>query len=332
MTARLGIDLGGTKISGIVLPGVAAAGRSDGPLEKLRVPTPRHDYPATLTAITGLVAELERRAGIAPGTASVGIGTPGNLRAARGPAQMKNCNSTWLNDRPLLADLEAALGPRVRIANDADCFALSEAADGAAADAASVFGIILGTGVGGGLVVRGELLQGGNGLCGEWGHMPLPYLRQWPFTVNPGPADVERIQLESALPDRRCYCGRLNCVETYLSGPGLQATHAALWNEALPSEAIVRGDGAQAAGTLDLYRHMLARSLAQVVNVVDPAVLVLGGGVSNAAGMAGALEVLIPLYAFSSPGAAGDVKVTVRSARWGDDSGVRGAARLWQAS
>jgi fructokinase len=326
---RIGVDLGGTKISGVVL--AEADGAGDTVAARRRVPSPRDDYPRTIAAVAALVAELERAAGLAPGAAPVGVGTPGSLYHASGTARMKNCNSTWLNDRPLLDDLEAALGPRVRIANDADCFALSEAADGAAAGAGSVFGVILGTGVGGGLIVRGRLMAGRNGLAGEWGHVPLAYLRAWPFAGDAGTADLERIQLESTLPDRRCYCGRLNCVETFLSGPGLEKTHAALWGHDLPAEAIGRGTGAEAVATRALYRHMLARSLAQIVNVLDPDVLVLGGGVSNSPGLADALETLIPVYAFSSRGAADDVRVTVRTARWGDDSGVLGAARLWEA-
>jgi fructokinase len=325
VTVRIGIDLGGTKISGIVLPPPAEAVE----VARRRVPSPRHDYPATLAAIVALVAELEQAAGLEPGSAAIGIGTPGSLRQEPGRAVMRNCNSTWLNGRPLLADLEARLGARVRIANDADCFALSEAADGAAAGAAAVFGVILGTGVGGGLVVGGALLQGPNGLAGEWGHTPLAYLRQWPFVAGPEPASGARLRLESALRDRGCYCGRLNCVETFLSGPGLEATHAELWGEAATAEVIARGGDSRSAATFDLYRHMLARSLAQVVNVLDPAVIVLGGGLSNASGLATDLETLIPRYAFSSTGITGDIGVMVRSARWGDDSGVRGAARLW---
>jgi fructokinase len=325
VTVRIGIDLGGTKVAGVALTPEQPEG-----VAKQRVPSPRNDYAATVAAIADLVARLERAAGAAPGSALVGVGTPGSLQPASG--RMKNCNSTWLNGRPLLADLEAALGPRVRIANDADCFALSEAADGAAAASASVFGVILGTGVGGGLVLGGQLVQGGNGLTGEWGHMPLPYLRQWPFGAAPGTAEAERTNLEARLQDRRCYCGRLNCVEAFLSGPGLEATHAELWAERLPAPAIARGEGPQAPNTFGLYQHMLARSLAQVVNLIDPAVIVLGGGLSNASGLGPSLEALIPGYAFASSGASGDVHVSVRPARWGDDSGVRGAARLWAES
>jgi fructokinase len=325
VTARIGIDLGGTKIAGIVFTPQHPEG-----FGKQRVPSPRHDYPATVAAVVDLVTRLEQLAGANPGSARVGIGTPGSLQPAVG--RMKNCNSTWLNGQPLLADLEAALGPRVRIANDADCFALSEAIDGAATGAASAFGVILGTGVGGGLVLRGQLVQGDNGLTGEWGHVPLPYLRQRAFSAEPARADAERGLLESRLADRQCYCGRLNCIETFLCGPGLEATHAELWSARAAASAIARGDDPHAAQTFDLYRHMLARSLAQVVNLLDPAVIVLGGGLSNVEGLDVAQEALIPAYAFASPGASGEVRVAVRRARWGDDSGVRGAARLWQES
>jgi fructokinase len=248
---------------------------------------------------------------------------------------MKNCNSTWLNGQPLLTDLAQRLGPRVRLANDADCFALSEAQDGAGVGAGLVFGVILGTGVGGGLVFRGDLHAGPNGLAGEWGHTPLPYFRQ-PVAVR-APVGAGLFQLESGLPDRACYCGRYNCIETFLSGPGLAATHAALWNERCEAPAIaVRADHA-ALQTLALYREMLARSLAQLVNVLDPDVIVLGGGLSRIAGLDAAVADRVPAYLFSSASTsasdsaafsrAGTVRIS--SARWGDDSGVRGAARLW---
>jgi fructokinase len=325
MTARIGIDLGGTKVSGVVL------GDADRVLAALRTPTPRDDYGATVATIASLVARLESDAGLRPGIASVGIGTPGAWHPRL--ARMKNCNSTWLNDRPLLPDLQQALGPRVRLANDADCLALSEAVDGAAHGADPVFGVILGTGVGGALVAGGRLVQGPNALTGEWGHTPLPYLRGLAFPRNFDPAEQARFQLESGLDDRPCYCGRWNCVETFLSGPGLEATHAALWQSPRSSDAIASAHDLEAAATFDLYRHMLARSLAQVVNVIDPAAIVLGGGLSNVDGLAAALQALIPRYAFSSvAGDVADVQVTVHRARWGDDSGVRGAARLWPAA
>ena len=322
MSARIGIDLGGTKISGVVLGG-------DGETRvHLRRPSPRDDYHGTLRALADLVAELEADAGLPPGQATVGVGTPGAWHPRL--ERMKNCNSTWLNDRPLLTDLRQRLGERVRIANDADCLALSEAADGAGGGAGTVFGVILGTGVGGAVVVNGTLVHGPNGLTGEWGHTPLPYFRRDVFRRGWQAAEQRLFQLESGLEDRACYCGRLCCVETFLSGPGLAKTHSELWGEAAAAETIAHGNDAEAVLTMELYQHMLARSLAQVVNLLDPDVIVLGGGVSNVAGLHRALEGLIPEYAFSSMGGNDDVRVTVRQARWGDDSGVRGAARLWQ--
>ena len=342
MTHRIGIDLGGTKMSGVVLDGERRE------VARQRAPTPRDDYPGTLSAIAALVADLESAAGVPAASATVGVGTPGTWQPRL--ERMKNCNSTWLNDRPLLHDLESRLGPRVLIANDADCLGLSEAADGAGADAKSVFAVILGTGVGGAVVVRGNLVQGPNGLAGEWGHIPLPYFRQRIFDAAGGAADVGiasegsrsgdrshtdrssagegRFKLESRLEDRRCYCGRLNCIETFLSGPGLAATHAELWGETKSADAVAAGDDERSRRTLELYQHMLARSLAQVVNLIDPGVIVLGGGVSNVTRLYPVQESLIPVYAFSS--VADDVRVTVRPALWGDDSGVRGAARLWE--
>lgn len=325
MTTRIGIDLGGTKISGVVLD---EAGRE---LTRSRVQSPRNDYRGTLTAVARLVAELESAAGLKAGAATVGIGTPGTWQARLG--RMKNCNSTWLNDQPLLPDLEALLGARVRVANDADCLALSEALDGAGAGAETVFGVILGTGVGGALVVAERLLQGPNGLSGEWGHLPLPYYRQHVFAGDSA-AEAGRFQLELRLQDRPCYCGRLNCIEAFLSGPGLVATHTELWDHPATAEQIAAGDDEQRDATWQVYQHMLARSLAQVVNLFDPGVIVLGGGVSNAERLYPALESMIPAFAFTSvrdtDGApVEDVKVSVRAARWGDDSGVRGAARLW---
>ncbi|MCX8017078.1 MAG: ROK family protein, partial [Rhodocyclaceae bacterium] len=229
---RLGIDLGGTKTEIIALDETGA--------ERLRerVPTPRGDYAATLATIVALVRRAEAKVG-AGGTATVGIGIPGAESPVTG--LVKNANSTWLNGRPLRADLEAALGRPVRIMNDANCFALSEATDGAAAGAAVVFGVILGTGVGGGLVVAGRTLIGPNAIAGEWGHNPLP----------------------GAEEGRPCWCGRTDCIETYLCGPALAAAGGA-------------GDEAAMAR----YEARLARALAGVINLIDPDVIVLGGGVS----------------------------------------------------
>src|SRR4030095_6161439 len=193
---------------------------------------------------------------------AVGIATPGAVEATTGA--MKNCNSTWLTGRTLLRDLIEKLGPRVRIANDADCFALSEATDGAGAGAPVVLGVILGTGVGGGIVVDGRLLTGPNRIAGEWGHTPLPYLR----------ADAQ--SLEKSLPDRHCYCGRANCVETFLSGPGLAATYQTLWHMEAKPETIAASADVRATQTVDVYLLQLARALAQIINILDPDVIAIG--------------------------------------------------------
>jgi fructokinase len=261
---RIGIDLGGTKIEALALDG---AGRE---VFRKRIATPRGDYDATIAAIVTLVAEA--------GPGSVGIGIPGALSQATG--LVKNANSTWLIGRPLKQDLERALGREVRLDNDANCFALSEALDGAGRGARVVFGVILGTGVGGGIVVDGKVLQGINSIAGEWGHNPLP---------------------SPEGPPRPCYCGRSGCIETYLSGPARE-------RDADP----------------DLYEQRLARSLAGVINVLDPDVIVLGGGVSNIARLYENVPQLWKRHVFSD-------RVDTRLARnvHGDSSGVRGAAWLW---
>jgi fructokinase len=322
VSVRIGIDLGGTKTSGVVL--------DDGGTElvRRRVPTPRGDYVGTLEMLASLVGELEAQVGAAPGEAPVGVGAPGTWQPRQ--ERMKNCNSTWLNDRPLLHDLRLRLGDRVRLANDADCLALSEAVDGAGAGFETVFAVILGTGVGGGVVAHGRLLQGPNGLAGEWGHTPLPYFRQHVRRTD-DPAEAARFRLESGLADRQCYCGRINCIETFLSGPGLAETHAALGYGVADAEDIAGRRSTGAEASWGLYLHMLARSLAQVVNVLDPAVIVIGGGVSQAPSLCRELAGRLPASAFSSVDGR-DVRVEVRSARWGDDSGVRGAARLRDAT
>jgi len=275
-------------------------------LFSLRRPTPRDDYQGTVECLADVVAEHDDEAGA---VCPVGIGTPG----ARVPERhaMKNCNSTWLNGRPLLDDLVVRLGRAVRIANDANCFALSEALAGAATGAEVVFGVILGTGVGGGLVVRGELVRGANGVAGEWGHTPLPYFR------------AAGSELEARLTDRACYCGRHNCVESFLSGPALAATHLELWREQVTPEQIARGDEPNHEATLDLYMTMLARALAQIANVVDPDVFVLGGGVSNIRALFEVLPDRMLNYGFALEG-----RTRIASAEHGDASGVRGAAWL----
>ena len=296
---RIGIDLGGTKIEGIAL---AADGRT---LARHRVDTPRDDYPRTLDAIVSLVNGLERDAA-ARGT--IGIGIPGAITPA---GVVKNANSTWLIGKPLGADLEQQLRRAVRIMNDANCFALSEASDGAAAGAASVFGVILGTGVGGGIVIDGKPHIGANLIGGEWGHNPLP----WPAA--------------SELPGPPCYCGKAGCIETWCSGPALANDHARVTGHALDSRAIVRaaGDGdVDARATMERFYDRLSRGLASVINVLDPEVVVLGGGLSNIPGIAQEVATRLPPWVFS------DAVVTriVRHVH-GDASGVRGAAWLWGA-
>lgn len=297
---RIGVDLGGTKIEIIAL---APDGRT---LLRRRVPTPQGDYAATLATVQRLVGEAEA---VLEQSATVGIGTPGALSALTG--RIKNSNSVWLNSQPLKADLEARLGREVRIDNDANCFALSEAVDGAAAGAATVFGVILGTGVGGGIVVHGRPLTGANAIAGEWGHNPLPL---------PGPED---------LPLPACYCGRQGCIETYLSGPALARDHHARTGRALDPPAIAAaaaGDPACTA-TLERYAGRLARSLAGVINLLDPEVIVLGGGLSNLDCLYHAVPRLWSRHVFSD-----HVATRLVRNRHGDSGGVRGAAWLWNGT
>ena len=298
---RIGIDLGGTKIEGIALDG----GRE---IARLRIATPRDDYDDTLVAIASVVTDLERAAG-ARGT--VGVGIPGTLSPDTG--LVKNANSTWLLGRPLRADLEQRLAREVRIANDANCFAVSEAADGAAAGAAVVFGVIVGTGTGAGICVDGRLLTGPNGIAGEWGHNPLP----WPTAdESPGPS---------------CYCGKSGCIETFLSGPGMQRDHERRGGRREPAPAIVAQAGAGdpvAMQTLDRYEGRMARALAAVINVLDPDVIVLGGGMSNIERLYENVPRRWRDSVFSA-GADSIVRTRLVRARHGDASGVRGAAWLW---
>lgn len=298
---RIGIDLGGTKIEIIALDD---DGRT---LARRRVATPQGDYARTLEAVVGLVAAVEGELGR---RGTVGVGTPGAL--SRHSGLIKNANSTCLIGQPLKRDLEALLGRALRVANDANCFALSEAADGAAAGAGVVFGVILGTGVGGGVVVNGQVLDGANAIAGEWGHNPLPL---------PDGDD---------LPLPACYCGRAGCVETYLSGPGMAADHARR-NGLAPTtpEAIVAGALAGDAAceiTLQLYEARLARALAGVINLLDPDVIVLGGGLSNLARLYTQVPRRWGAHVFSD-----QVETRLVRALHGDSSGVRGAAWLWPA-
>lgn len=298
MRARIGVDLGGTKIEAVAL------GPEGEELVRRRIPTPRDDYHGTLAAIAGLVESIEEDVG-APGV--IGVGMPGAISRATG--LVKNANSVWLNGRPLAQDLAQALPRPLRFANDANCFALSEAIDGAAAGHRVVFGVILGTGVGGGLALDGRAWDGLNGVAGEWGHNPLPW-----------PSEDER-------PGPPCYCGKTGCLETFLSGPGLARDHARLTgaraSAAEIAERAAEGDpGAEA--TLARYEDRLARGLAAVVNVVDPEAIVLGGGLSQIDRLYERVPALLPRYVFSDT-----VATPVLAPRHGDSSGVRGAARLW---
>ena len=296
---RIGVDLGGSKIEAVALA-------NDGAIAaRQRLATPRDDYEATLAAICDLVRDVETQAG--GSQSSVGIGIPGTISPASG--LIKNANSTWLIGRALDRDLAAALGRPVRLANDANCFALSEAIDGAAAGANLVFGVILGTGTGGGLVVGGRVITGANAVAGEWGHNPLP----WPEPEE--------------LPGPRCYCGKMGCIETFLSGPGLARDHTRATGEnAEPVELASAAEAGNPAArtTLERYELRLAKSLASIINVVDPDVIVLGGGCSNIDRLYRNVPGLWGRFAFSDT-----LTTELKKARHGDASGVRGAAWLW---
>jgi fructokinase len=298
---RIGIDLGGTKIEAIVLSDAGDIAFRE------RRATPRGDYHGTIEAIAGLVEEAERSVGA---RCSVGIGMPGAISPATGV--VKNANSTWLNGRHLRQDLDARLSRPVRLANDANCFALSEASDGAGAGAETVFGVIIGTGCGGGVVVRGGVLTGPNAVAGEWGHNPLPW-----------PRDEER-------PGPPCYCGKHGCLETFVSGTGLALDYERHTSARVTAPDVVEraaeGDAA-ARAALDRYVDRLARGLATVVNLLDPDVIVLGGGLSNVAMLYSEVPAHLPKYVFSD-------RVTTRVVppKHGDSSGVRGAAWLWPAA
>ncbi|MCX7070371.1 MAG: ROK family protein [Gammaproteobacteria bacterium] len=299
---RIGIDLGGTKIEGIVLRGATEI------IARRRIATPAGDYPATVAAVAALVADLEREVGAQ--RLPVGIGHPGAISPFSG--LIKNANSTCLNERPLKADLEAALGRALRMANDADCLALSEAQDdGAAAGAACVFAVILGTGVGGGIVIDGRLRSGPNAIAGEWGHNPMPWPRVDWHEV-PGPLGWD---------------GRLGAIEDWLSGPALARDHRDLTGVAWSGEQIVAaaaaGDAACSA-TLARYQERLARALASVINLLDPDVIVLGGGLSRIERLYETVPALWARWVFSD-----QVVTRLLPARHGDASGVRGAAWLW---
>ncbi len=295
---RIGIDLGGTKIE---LRALDDEGRER---HRERVPTPRHDYDGTIAAMVALVDRAEAQLGT---RCTVGVGMPGAISPATG--LVKNANSTWLNGRPFADDLQRAMGREVRLANDANCLALSEATDGAAAGASIVFGVILGTGVGGGVVVRGDVVIGANAVAGEWGHNMLP----WPEADE--------------WPGEACYCGRTGCIETQLSGPALSRSfRRKTGREATPEELLAwaQAGDRDAEAAWQRYEDQLARALASVINVLDPDVVVAGGGISNAARLYERVPARWARYVFSDR-----VDTRFVPAQFGDASGVRGAAWLW---
>lgn len=299
---RIGIDLGGTKIEVIAL---ADDGQE---LFRKRVSTPRHDYQQTIEAIAGLVFDAEAATGQ---KGSVGIGIPGTISPfAR---KVKNANSVWLNGQPLDKDLAAQLDRPVRIANDANCLAVSEATDGAGAGAKVVFAVIIGTGCGSGVAIQGQVHAGGNGIAGEFGHNPLPWI------------DDEEFAYQKATP---CYCGKHGCIETFVSGTGFASTYQFKTGQALKGAEIMQlveqGD-AQAITAIEDYERRLAKALAHAVNLLDPDVIVLGGGMSNVNRLYDNIPRLMKEYAFG-----GECETPVRKAVHGDSSGVRGAAWLWQ--
>lgn len=296
---RIGIDLGGTKIEGVVL------GADGAVLGRKRIATPRDDYAATVSAVAGLVRALDGAS--QSDSATIGVAIPGSLSPQSGGVQ--NANSTWINGQQFDEDLEAAIGRPVRMANDANCFALSEAVDGAGAGYSSVFGVIIGTGCGGGLVIDGRLVNGPRGIGGEWGHNPLPWSAP---DEHPGPV---------------CWCGRMGCMEVWVSGPAMEADHRRTTGSMLTAIEIATAAKAgdrDAAATLERHASRLARGLATVVNVFDPEVVVLGGGLSLLEHLYERLPVLAGPHIF-----ADDRRLRVHPPKWGDASGVRGAAWLW---
>jgi fructokinase len=297
---RIGVDLGGTKME------VALFDDSGAIRFRRRIPTPQQDYPETVAAISALVTQVEAETGASG--ASVGIGIPGTISPATG--RVKNANSTWLNGQPLDRDMAAALGRPVRIANDANCFSLSEAMDGAAAGASTVFGVILGTGVGGGLTIDGRVVIGANAIAGEWGHNPLP----WPEA--------------SELPGPQCWCGRRGCIERWVSGPALARCHRDDTGKDLDAAEIAAAADSDpaAARSMALYEDRLARALAHAINIIDPEVIVLGGGLSNIGRLYDSLPPLLENRVFSD-----NIATRIVPPLHGDSSGVRGAAWLWPA-
>lgn len=298
---RIGIDLGGTKIEVIALSDQGET------LFRHRVPTPRDDYPQTIEAIAGLVALAEESAGE---QGSVGLGIPGTISPFT--RRVKNANSTWLNGQPLDKDLHQRLGREVRIANDANCLAVSEAVDGAAAGCQTVFAVIIGTGCGAGLALNGQAHAGGNGNAGEWGHNPLPWM------------DEDEQRYRDEVP---CYCGKSGCIETYVSGTGFAIDYARLSGKTLTGAEIIRLVDQQdpvAELAMSRYELRLAKSLAHVINIYDPETIVMGGGMSNVDRLYQTVPQLIKKWVFG-----GECETPIRKAIHGDSSGVRGAAWLW---
>jgi fructokinase len=295
---RLGVDLGGTKIE------ILALNDKGEELLCKRVATPKDDYPATLQSISELVHSTETELGE---SGTVGIGTPGALSPASG--LLRNCNSTWLNNQPFKQDMEALLGREIRMSNDANCFALSEATDGAGDDAKTVFGVIIGTGCGGGIVVNNKLVDGPNAVGGEWGHISLPW-----------PQDGE-------LQSTQCWCGKHGCIETFLSGTGLADDYEREFGCRIVAPEIVQaanGGDEKAETIVRRYEFRLAKSLALIINIIDPDVIVLGGGMSNVERLYKNVPAIWPDYVFSDT-----VLTRLVAPRFGDSSGVRGAAWLW---
>ncbi|MDH5424345.1 MAG: ROK family protein [Gammaproteobacteria bacterium] len=295
---RIGVDLGGTKIEAMVLN---QQGRE---ISRMRVATPKGDYRKILLTIADLVEEVENDLNE---VATIGICTPGALSPATG--LLKNSNTVCMNGKPVYKDLVSLLGREIRIANDANCFALSEAVDGAAAGAEVVFGVIVGTGTGGGIVINQKLLTGTHAIAGEWGHNPLPWPDEQEFTG----------------PD--CYCGKKGCIETYLSGPAITRDHQAHGGDKVSAEEIVELAALgfeRAEETLCRYEERMAKSLASVINLLDPDVIVLGGGMSNIERLYTNVPKLLPAYVFSD-----EVHTSIVAPKFGDSSGVRGAAWLW---
>ncbi|EHG8445022.1 fructokinase [Salmonella enterica subsp. enterica] len=298
---RIGIDLGGTKTEVIALDD---AGEQR---FRHRLPTPREDYQQTIETIAALVDMAEQATGQ---TGSVGIGIPGSLSPYTGV--VKNANSTWLNGQPFDSDVSRRLKREVRLANDANCLAVSEAVDGAAAGAQTVFAVIIGTGCGAGVALNGRAHIGGNGTAGEWGHNPLPWM------------DDDELRYREEIP---CYCGKQGCIETFISGTGFATDYQRLSGKALKGDEIIRLVDAQDAVAelaLSRYELRLAKALSHVVNILDPDVIVLGGGMSNVERLYKTVPSLMKSFVFG-----GECETPVRKARHGDSSGVRGAAWLW---